>query len=70
MIPVFFGFVTTDSSALLAKHAELQRAAQAELAEIASRHDPARIALESVVTKPKKTGITVHLVALAWRAAT
>jgi len=25
-------------------------------------------ALRQVVTKPKKTGITVHLVALAWRA--
>lgn len=59
-----------DLGALLAKHAELQREAQAELAKIAAAHDASTIALESVVTKPKKTGITVHLVALAWRAET
>jgi hypothetical protein len=57
-----------DLAALFARHAELQRQAQAAVAEVASAHDPSTIALENVVTKPKKTGITVHLVALAWRA--
>lgn len=57
-----------DLNALLAKHAELQREAQAALAKVASTHDPSTITLESVVTKPKKTGISVHIVALAWRA--
>ncbi|MDF2698032.1 MAG: hypothetical protein K0S65_6415, partial [Labilithrix sp.] len=57
-----------DLAALFAKHAELQRQAQESLAKVASAHDPSTIALESVVTKPKKTGITIHLVALAWRA--
>lgn len=57
-----------DLQTLYAKHAELQREIQAKLAKVASAHDPSTIALESVVTKPKKTGITIHLVALAWRA--
>lgn len=57
-----------DLSALYAKHADLQREAQASLAKVASAHDPSSVVLETVVTKPKKTGITVHLVALAWRA--
>lgn len=57
-----------DLAALYAKHAELQRQAQEALAKVASAHDPSGIVLENVVTKPKKTGITVHLVALAWRA--
>jgi len=57
-----------DLAALTAKHAELQREAQKALAQIATAHDPSTLALESVVTKPKKTGITIHLVALAWRA--
>lgn len=56
-----------DLSTLLAKHAELQREAQEALAKVASAHDPSAITLENIVTKPKKTGITVHLVALAWR---
>ncbi|HVH43856.1 MAG TPA: DUF87 domain-containing protein [Labilithrix sp.] len=57
-----------DLEALLAKRAELQREAHEKLAKVASAHDPSTIALETVVTKPKKTGITIHLVALAWRA--
>ena len=57
-----------DLAALTAKHAELQRDAQKALAQIATAHDPSTLALETVVTKPKKTGITIHLVALAWRA--
>jgi hypothetical protein len=59
-----------DLAALVAKHAELQRQAQEALAKVASAHDPSALVLESVVTKPKKTGITIHLVALAWRADT
>jgi hypothetical protein len=55
-----------DLEALRAEHAELSRQAGEALSAIAAAHDPARIELTSVVTKPKKTGITVHLVALAW----
>jgi hypothetical protein len=57
-----------DLATLLAQHGELQREAQAMLAKVASTHDPSTLALETVVTKPKKAGITIHLVALAWRA--
>lgn len=52
--------------ALLAKHLELQREANAAIAKAASAVDPATMPLETVVTKPKKAGIEVHLVALAW----
>ena len=38
------------------------------MAGITSALDPFTAPLEHVVTKPKKTGITFHLVALAWRA--
>jgi hypothetical protein len=54
--------------ALLVKHRELQEEARAALAKVTSMLDPATAPLEHVVTKPKKTGIEVHLVALAWRA--
>ncbi|MBX3231537.1 MAG: DUF87 domain-containing protein [Labilithrix sp.] len=57
-----------DLATLTARYADLQREAQSKLAAIATTHDPATLPLESVVNKPKKTGITVHLVALAWRA--
>ncbi len=57
-----------DLAALYATHAELQREAQEALAKIASAYDPSGIVLETVVTKPKKTGITIHVVALGWRA--
>jgi len=53
---------------LLAKHAAVSDEARAALAKAAPSIDPAALALETVVTKPKKTGIAVHLVALAWRA--
>ena len=56
-----------DLATLYAKHAELQREAQAAVAKVASTHDPSTVVLENVVTKPKKTGITIHLVALAWQ---
>jgi hypothetical protein len=55
-------------AALQAKYAELQQQAHEALAKVASSHDPSTLVLESVVNKPKKTGITIHLVALAWRA--
>jgi hypothetical protein len=54
--------------ALLAKHLELQREANAALAKAAGALDPATMPLETVVVKPKKTAISVHLVALAWKA--
>ena len=57
-----------DLTTLYAQRAELTQQAQEALAKVASAHDPSGIVLETVVTKPKKTGITVHLVALAWRA--
>jgi hypothetical protein len=57
-----------DLTTLLAKHAELSRELQTALAEAAAASDPATMPLESVVNKPKKTGITVHLCAVAWRA--
>ena len=53
--------------ALLAKYNELRKEAEAALAKASGSAD-AGAPLETVVTKPKKTGITVHLVALAWRA--
>ena len=52
--------------ALLAKHLELQREANAAISKATSAIDPATMPLETVVTKPKKTGIEVQLVALAW----
>jgi len=59
---------TENYKALLAKHLELQREANAALAKAAGALDAATMPLETVVTKPKKTAIAVHLVALAWRA--
>lgn len=53
--------------ALMAKYGELQREANAALGTVAADGDPATTGLELVLTKPKKTGIAVHLVALAWR---
>jgi hypothetical protein len=57
-----------DLGTLMAKHAELSRELQAALAAAAAASDPATMPLESVVNKPKKTGITVHLCAVAWRS--
>ncbi len=51
---------------LMAKYRALEEEGRAELAEVASSLDPASLPLEHVVTKPKKTGITVQLCALAW----
>ena len=55
--------------ALMARYGELQREANAALGTVAQDGDPATTGLELVLTKPKKTGIAVHLVALAWRPA-
>src|SRR5205085_12105346 len=45
-----------DLAELLSKHLELQREAQQAVSEIASTNDAATLPLETVVTKPKKTG--------------
>lgn len=55
-------------AALIEKHRELTQEATQALQAIAASSDPATAPLEHVMTKPKKTGIAVHLVALAWRA--
>lgn len=55
-------------SVLLERHRALQDELRAAMAGVTSALDPSTAPLEHVVTKPKKTGITVHLVALAWRA--
>ncbi len=47
--------------------AELNAQFESDAAEIASRMDPAGETLETITIKPKKTGITVRLVAVAWR---
>lgn len=54
--------------ALLARQRDLHEELRAAVAGVTSALDPSAAPLEHVVTKPKKTGITVHLVALAWRA--
>ena len=53
---------------LIEQHRALQDELRAAIAGVTSALDPSTAPLEQVVTKPKKTGITVHLVALAWRA--
>lgn len=53
---------------LVEKYRALQTELQAALAGVNCELDPSTAPLEHVVTKPKKTGIAVHLVALAWRA--
>lgn len=57
-----------DLEALLAKHRELTAQAQAALAAATALVDPATAPLEVVGSKPKKTGVTVQLVGLAWKA--
>jgi len=59
---------TENLTALLEKHRALQEELRAAIAGVSSALDPSTSVLKQVVTKPKKTGITVHLVALAWRA--
>jgi hypothetical protein len=52
--------------ALQEQQAALETEFQAETDALASRIDPASEELETVVVKPKKTNITVRLVALTW----
>jgi hypothetical protein len=48
--------------------AELNTRFEEELAALESRADPATEALETVTIRPRKSGITVRLVALGWQA--
>jgi hypothetical protein len=41
----------------------------AEVAALESKVDPATEVLEPIVVRPKKTAITVQLVALGWQAS-
>jgi len=54
-------------AALMEKYGALQVQANAALGTATSDVDPATMPLELILTKPKKTGVSVHLVALAWR---
>jgi len=57
-----------DLAALMTKYGALQEEAKAALAKATALVDPATAPLETVVSKPKKTGVAVQLVALAWKA--
>ena len=46
--------------------ADLEAQFQAEVDGLEAKIDPMTEALQTVAVKPKKTGITVGLVALAW----
>ena len=48
--------------------ADLEQQVQAETQDVAARYDLTALKLETVSLKPKKTQITIQLVALAWRA--
>ncbi|MBE3072465.1 MAG: ATP-binding protein, partial [Acidobacteria bacterium] len=48
--------------------ADLEQQVQAETQAVAARYDLSALKLETVSLKPKKTQITVQLVALAWQA--
>ena len=47
--------------------AALEEEARLALSKATERVDPLREPLETVLTKPKRGGVTVHLVALGWR---
>jgi hypothetical protein len=47
--------------------AALEEEARAALSKATERVDPLREPLETVLTKPKRSGVIVHLVALGWR---
>lgn len=51
---------------LMTKRQALVDEANAVIAEIEGSANAGALAIESVVAKPKKTGVTVHVVALAW----
>jgi hypothetical protein len=48
--------------------AELNSQFETEIAALESKLDPAAEVFETVIVRPKKTGITVQLVALGWKA--
>lgn len=48
---------------------DLESQLEAELAAAGAAADPATETLETVTVRPKKTGISVHLVALVWGPA-
>jgi Skp family chaperone for outer membrane proteins len=48
------------------QRADIEAQFQAEAAALQSSLDPASAALETIVVRPKKTAITVRLVALGW----
>ena len=52
---------------LQAQLADLEEQVRGETAEIATKYDTGALELQTVSLKPKKTQITVQLVALAWR---
>ena len=53
--------------AMQAQLADLEQRVQAETEEVAARYDLTALKLEPVSLKPKKTQITIQLVALAWK---
>ena len=53
---------------LQAQLADLEQQVQAEMQAVAAKYDTGALALQTVSLKPKKTQITVQLVALAWKA--
>jgi len=53
---------------LQAQLADLEQQVQAETQAVAAKYDTGALALQTVSLKPKKTQITVQLVALAWKA--
>ena len=54
-------------TALEQQLAECQAALEADLAAVQAEWDPADTALERVVVKPKRGGVSVQLVALVWQ---
>ena len=48
--------------------ADLNAELEAELAALDTKLDPATEPFETVTLRPKKTGITIRLVALGWKA--
>ena len=52
--------------ALKQQLADLEAQIETEVADLAARIDPADRELEPLALKPKKTNITVRLVALTW----
>ena len=53
---------------LQAQLADLEQQVQAETQAVAAKYDTGALTLQTVSLKPKKTQVTVQLVALAWKA--